>query len=163
MDLHPLVTDWYNRVRLQWALTTAWLSKGELAAARIEAEHFVQVAMTLPERTFRGLAFEANARLALAEGELPKAKDCIARAMKEMEGFETPLTAWRVHATAFELYRHMGEPDVAEAHRELSRATIMMLANSLSADEPLRKTFLSAPVVQEILRIGAFSLASSST
>jgi tetratricopeptide (TPR) repeat protein len=161
MDRQPLVTDWYNRVRLQWALTTTWLSKGELATARIEAEHFVNVAMTLPERTFRGLAFEANARLALAEGELPRAKDCIARAMKEMEGFETPLTAWRVHATASELYQHTGDPDVAEEHRELSRATIMKLANSLSVDEPLRKTFLSAPLVQGILRSGAFTLSSS--
>jgi DNA-binding winged helix-turn-helix (wHTH) protein len=163
MDRKPLVTDWYNRVKLQWALTTAWLSKGEFATARIEAEHFVKVAMTVPERTFRGLAFEANARLALAEGGLPRAKDCIARAMKEMEGFETPLTAWRVHATAYELYRHMGEPDVAEGHRALSRATIMKLANSLSVDEPLRKTFLSAPVVQEILGSGAFTLASRPT
>ena len=163
MDRQPLVTDWYNRVRLQWALTTTWLSKGELATARIEAEHFVNVAMTLPERTFRGLAFEANARLALAEGELPRAKDCIARAVKEMEGFETPLTAWRVHATASELYQQMGEPDVAEGHRELSRATIMKLANSLSLDEPLRKTFLSAPVVEEILRSGAFTFSSSPT
>jgi hypothetical protein len=117
--------------------------------------------MTLPERTFRGLAFEANARLALAEGELPRAKDCIARAMKEMEGFETPLPAWRVHATASELYQHTGDPGVAEEHRELSRATIMKLANSLSVDEPLRKTFLSAPLVQGILRSGAFTLSSS--
>jgi len=163
MDRQPLVTDWYNRIQLQWALTTAWLSKGELAPARIEAEHFVKVAMAVPERTFRGLAFEANARLAFTEGELPRAKDCIARAVTEMEGFETPLTAWRVHATASELYQHIGEPDVAEGHRELSRATIMKLANSLSADEPMRKTFLSAPVVQEILRSGAFTLASRPT
>jgi DNA-binding winged helix-turn-helix (wHTH) protein len=163
MDRQPLLTDWYNRVQLQWALTTAWLSKGELAPARIEADHFVKVAMAIPERTFRALAFEANARLALAEGELPRAKDCIARAVKEMEGFETPLPAWRVHATAAELYQHIGEPVVAEGHRELSRATIMKLANSLSADEPLRKTFLSAPVIQEILRSGAFTLASRPT
>jgi tetratricopeptide (TPR) repeat protein len=162
MDRQPLVTDWYNRVQLQWALTTAWLSKGELAPARIEAEQFVKVAMAIPERTFRALAFEANARLALAEGELARAKDCIARAVEEMEGFETPLTAWRVHATVSELYQHLGEPDVAEGHRELSRATIMKLANSMPADEPLRKTFLSAPVVQEILRNGASPLTSRS-
>jgi DNA-binding winged helix-turn-helix (wHTH) protein len=163
MDRQPLVTDWYNRIQLQWALTTAWLSKGDLAPARIEAEQFVKVAMAIPERTFRALAFEVNARLALGEGEWRRAKDCIARAVEEMEGFEIPLTAWRVHATAFELYQHMGEPDVAEGHRELSRATIMKLANSLPADEPLRKTFLSAPVVQEILHSSAFPLVSRPT
>jgi tetratricopeptide (TPR) repeat protein len=163
MDQRPLVTDWYNRIQLQWALTTAWLSKGELAPARIEAEQFVKVAMATPERTLRALAFDANARVALAEGELPTAEDCIARAVKQMEGFETPLTAWRVHATASGLYQRMGQPDAAQRHRELSRATIMKLANSLSADEPLRKTFLSAPVVQEILRSGAFPLATRPT
>jgi hypothetical protein len=88
MDRPPLVTDWYNRIQLQWALTTAWLSKGDLAPARIEAQQFVKVAMASPERTFRALAFEANAQFALGEGELPRAKDCTARAVEEMEGFE---------------------------------------------------------------------------
>jgi DNA-binding winged helix-turn-helix (wHTH) protein/tetratricopeptide (TPR) repeat protein len=152
MDQQPLITDSYNRILLQWALTTAWLSKGELAPARIEAEQFLNVALAIQERTFRALAFEANARVALAQGELPRAEDCIARGMKEMEGFETPLSAWRVHATASELYQRMGQPDAAQRHGEVSRATIMELANSLPAEEPLRRIFLSAPMVREILR-----------
>jgi hypothetical protein len=77
-----------------------------------------------------------------------------------MEGFETPLTAWRVHATAAELYQRTGQPDAAQRHGEISRVAIMKLANSLPAEEPLRRTFLSAPVVREILRSDPGSQAS---
>src|SRR5271157_6331869 len=41
--------------------------------------------------------------------------------------------------------------DAAKKHRELSRATIMKLANSLPVEEPLRQIFLSAPIVRKIL------------
>ena len=69
-----------------------------------------------------------------------------------MEGFELPLASWRVHATAFEFYRNAGDRDSAERHRDLSRETIMKLASSLPAEEPLRQTFLSAPMVLKVLR-----------
>jgi hypothetical protein len=36
-------------------------------------------------------------------------------------------------------------------HRDLSRATILQLANSMEQQEPLRKIFLSAPAVAGIL------------
>ena len=36
-------------------------------------------------------------------------------------------------------------------HRELSRTTIFKLANSLPAKEPLRRTFVSAPVVRNVI------------
>jgi hypothetical protein len=68
-----------------------------------------------------------------------------------MEGFEVPLAAWRVHATASELYRNEGDRDSAERHLALSRETIMKLANSLPAEEPLRQIFLSAPMIRKVL------------
>jgi hypothetical protein len=68
-----------------------------------------------------------------------------------MQGSEVPLANWRVHATAAELYARLGNQDLAEHHRESSRATILQLANSLPADEPLRQTFLSSAMVFNIL------------
>jgi len=80
-------------------------------------------------------------------------RDCIAKALPTMEGFEVPLAAWRVHATAAEVHARsdttISRPD---RHREISRATIMKLANSLGPEEPLRTTFLSAPSVSKVLR-----------
>jgi hypothetical protein len=68
-----------------------------------------------------------------------------------MKGFEVPLARWRVHATAAELYRRTKSSDLSKHHLALSRQTIMKLADSLLADEPLRQTFLSAPMIRRIL------------
>jgi hypothetical protein len=61
------------------------------------------------------------------------------------------LAAWRVHATAAHIDEESGNHEAARAHRELSRVTILRLANSLPEKEPLRESFLSAPAVARIL------------
>jgi len=154
MEQEPLITDWYNRLPLQRALTEAWLSKGDLEKARVEAEEFLKVTLATGDRTFRALAFEVNARVVTAEGDLPRARDCITQAVQAMEGYEVPLAHWRAHATAYELYQRMKQRDAAKKHRELSRATIMKLVNSLPVEEPLRRIFLSAPAIRKILGDG---------
>jgi len=50
-----------------------------------------------------------------------------------------------------ELYGRPGNDAAPERHRALARATILGLANSLAADDPLRDTFLSAPSVRRIV------------
>jgi hypothetical protein len=69
------------------------------------SERFLEVALATAERTYQGLAWEANARV--------------------------PLAAWRIHATAAELYARAANRDLVGHYRELSRATIMKLADSL--------------------------------
>jgi hypothetical protein len=87
----------------------------------------------------------------MAELDPTRAQDCIAKGLSAMEGFEVPLASWRVHATAFELYQNSGNRDLAERHLALSRETVMKLAHSLPTEEPLRQTYLSAPVIRKIL------------
>jgi hypothetical protein len=122
------------------------LQEGDLAAAQTEAERFLSVALATAERTWQALAWEANARVAMAQLDLDRARDSIAKGLSTMEGFEVPLAAWRVHATAAELYRAGDNGESADHHCELTRATIVKLADSLAVEEPLRKTFLSAAV-----------------
>ena len=142
---------WYWRMPLESTLTELWLAKGDLAQARPQAERFLKIALATAEHTWQALAWEVNARVAMAELDLQKAQECIAEGLSAMEGFEVPLAAWRVHATACELYENSGDRDLAKRHFELSRETIMKLANSLPAEEPLRQTFLSAPMIRRIL------------
>jgi tetratricopeptide (TPR) repeat protein len=151
MDEQMVIIDWYWRMQLQSGLTELWLAKGDLKPARIEAERFLEVTLATAEHTWQALAWEANARVAMAHLDTSRARECISRALSTMEGFEVPLAAWRVHATAAELYRVGENSDAAEHHRELSRATILKLADSLPAEEPLRSTFLSAPSVRKVL------------
>jgi tetratricopeptide (TPR) repeat protein len=151
MDRSAVIFVWIWRMPLESALTELWLAKGDLAQARPQAERFLAITLATAEHTWQALAWEVNARVAMAELDLTEAQDCVANGLSAMEGFEVPLAAWRVHATAFELYQNSGDRDLAERHLGLSRETVMKLANSLPTEEPLRQTFLSAPVVRKIL------------
>ena len=51
----------------------------------------------------------------------------------------------------FELYGRTGIRDLAEHYRALSRDTILKLANSLPAADPLRRTSFFAPAIRTIL------------
>jgi tetratricopeptide (TPR) repeat protein len=66
MDGQPLMNDWENGMLLQAGLTELWLAKGDLGQARQEAERFLEVCLATAERTYQGLSWEANARVAIA-------------------------------------------------------------------------------------------------
>ena len=108
--------------------------------------------MATEGRTWQALAWEANAQIATKEGDHRRGQDCIAKALSTMDGFEVPLAAWRVHSAAAEVYERIGNKEREKHHLELSRATILKLADSLlPEEEALRKTFLAAPTVSKIL------------
>jgi hypothetical protein len=152
MDRQTVFLDWYWRMPLAAGLTELWLAKGDRVRARLEAERFLEMSLATEERTWQGLAWEINARVALANGDEARARDCIARGVSTVQGFEVPLAAWKVHATAAHIEEESGHLESARLHRDVSRATIMQLANSLPEQEPLRKIFLSAPAVARVLR-----------
>jgi DNA-binding winged helix-turn-helix (wHTH) protein/tetratricopeptide (TPR) repeat protein len=151
MDREILIFDWYWRIPLESALTELWLARRDLAQARPQAERFLQAALATAEHTCQAMAWEAHARVAMAEGNFEQAQASIGNALSTLQGFEAPLAAWRVHATCAEFYEVHGKEDSAERHLRLSRATILRLANSLPANSPLREKFLSAPSVSRIL------------
>ena len=97
------------------------------------------------ERTWQALAWEVSSRVALAEGDLERAGHCIRRALTTIEGFELPLADWRVHATAADVYSRAGDIARAKQLRELSRTTILKLANSLSIGRDAAKDFSVRP------------------
>ena len=151
MDHHTVIHDWHHRMVLQSALAELWLGSGDLQQARVETEKFLGVTQVTAERTWQALAWEMSARVAMAELDITRAQDSIAKGLATMEGFEVPLASWRVHAVAAEPHERTGDSELAEYHLGLSRDMILKLANSLPAEEPLRKTFLSDPVVRKVL------------
>jgi DNA-binding winged helix-turn-helix (wHTH) protein len=152
MDRQTVFLDWYWRMPLAAGLTELWLAKGDRVRARLEAERLLEMSLATEERTWQGLAWEINARVALANRDEARARDCIARGVSTVQGFEVPLAAWKVHATAAHIEEESGHLESAHLHRDASRTTIMQLANSLPEQEPLRKIFLSAPAVARVLR-----------
>ena len=132
------------------ARTDLCLALGDLQQARQQAARFLDATLWTAERTWQALAWEANARVAMAAEEWKRATECIGEALSTMEGFEVPLAAWRVHASAADLCWSTGQSEAAYQYREQSRATILKLADSLRAEDPLRAKFLSAPSVRKV-------------
>ena len=151
MDHQRVFLDWYWRMPIAAGMTELWLATGDLLRARLEAERLLDLALATAERTWQGLAWEANARVALANRDPARARDCIGKAVSTAQGFEVPLAAWQVHATAAHIEEEAGNLESACSHRDVSRAAILGLANSLPEQEPLRQIFLSAPAVAQIL------------
>jgi hypothetical protein len=147
----PLRADWDQSILLQAGLVELWLTNGDLTKARQEAEYFLEVSLATAERTYQGLAWEANGRVAIAGQNWQRTEECIRNALSAIEGYEVPLAAWRVHGTATELHARAGNNDLADHHCELSRATITKLADSLQEEDSLRARFLSASLVRKVL------------
>jgi DNA-binding winged helix-turn-helix (wHTH) protein/tetratricopeptide (TPR) repeat protein len=151
MDHHTVIHDWHHRMLLQSALAELWLASGDLRQTRVETDKFLDVTQRTAERTWQALAWEMSARVALVEFDITRARDSITKGLAAMEGFEVPLASWRVHAVAAEFHDRIGDSELAESYLALSRETIMKLANSLPAKQPLQKAFLADPVVRRVL------------
>jgi hypothetical protein len=152
MDRHAVLGDWYWRLYQGWGLTNLWLSSGDLARARADGELFLASAEATAERTWQGLASEANARIALAAGDTRRAEDLVSRALTAIKGVEAPVAGWQVHATAADVARVLGDDAAATSHREASGEIIVGLVASLGPQyEGLQRTFLAAPRVAQVL------------
>jgi len=151
MDQQTVFLDWYWRMPLAAGLTELWLATGDRIRAQQEAAGFLEKALATEERTWQGLAWEINARVALENGDHDRARECIGKAVSTVQGFEVPLATWRAHATAAHIEEEAGNLESARSHRDSSRATILRLANSLPEHEPLRKIFLDSPAVARVL------------
>jgi hypothetical protein len=67
-----------------------------------------------------------------------------------------------VHATAADLYHREKNRALADHHRDLSRATVLSLADSLPQAGSLRTTFRSSRIVAPIIGWTVFSGGTSS-
>ena len=145
---------WYWRMNAQLGLSNVWLASGDLRTAGLEAERFLQSALSTAEPNLQALAWELGARVAMAEKDRKGAEDKIEKGLAILQEFEIPTTAWRVHATRSDLYRHAKNETAAEAERARAEAIILALANSFAPDDPLRHAFLAAAPVRRILYVG---------
>lgn len=152
MDAQSVITDWYRQLMLEWSLTNLWLSRGDLARAREEGDLFMEHADATVEATWRGLACEANARIALASNDLRRAVSLSQLGIDVVERAEAPVAAWQVYATAAEVaMAEGGTARAAASYRDKSREIICKLAASLGSAPTLRQTFLSTPAVRRVV------------
>jgi len=132
-------------------LSNVWLASGNLAKAHSEADAFLKSSLSTADPHVQALAWEVKTRIAIAEQAWETAADHLREALSIVERFEVPVAAWQVHATAWDFYRHAKNEEAAESNRAFAEAHILAIANSFMSDEPLRRSFLSAPRVRRVL------------
>jgi hypothetical protein len=109
------------------------------------AGRLVQLAIRTEERTWQGLAWEMQARVALSRGATEDAVAHIEQAFAATQHFQTPLADWRIHRTAARAYERRGEANTAALHVALGSAKKAALTASLPAGHRLRDTLEQAP------------------
>jgi hypothetical protein len=87
----------------------------------------------------------------MAQKEWIATDDALLEAFAIVDRFEVPLAAWRVHATAWDFYKHVRETDKAEQHRSRAESLIFAMAKSLDCDESLKDGFLKTSPIRRIL------------
>jgi predicted ATPase/DNA-binding winged helix-turn-helix (wHTH) protein len=120
-----------------------WLEVGDLTRAREQATRLYNVAARPPERTYLALAHRLLAKIAMTEGSLEEARVQLSRAISVVDNVNLPLAAWRVYATAANLYELIGEESEAAYFRSRSGKAICTLAKTLDQNDLLRSSLLA--------------------
>ena len=150
-DITPkFFLHWYWRLSARLGLTNAWLASANIPNARAEATRFLEAALSTDEPNLHALAWEVDARVAMAEKNSKGAEVSIEKALAVVNGFDIPTAAWRVHRTRSDLYRRVKNTAAAEQHRARAEAIVLALADSFAPDEPLRNTFLAAGPIRSL-------------
>ena len=132
----------------QLELSNAWLLSENVANARTAADGVLKSALATSDPHLQALAWDLQARVALAENDLQGARASIERAFAIIDCSEVQGAAWQVYATAWQLYQSVKEQKTAETNRERAETCILKIANSFLSDEPLRATLFAATPVR---------------
>jgi DNA-binding winged helix-turn-helix (wHTH) protein len=141
MEARPVHLDWYWRLALEWGMVTLLIAMGDHAGALTRADGLCALAEQTDERAWQALAYEGQARAALAGGDLTKAIDSVDKALGACAGLQAPAVELRVLATSARAFRAVG--DAARATRLTRQGEIIrqQIAESLSRGHPLRQQF----------------------
>jgi hypothetical protein len=161
MDGHPVMLSWYWRIPLRLQLVEAYLSQRDLSQARQQADSTLEASLQTAERAWQARAWDASARVALHEGDVPRAAKDIQNALDIMQGQTLPLAAWRVHKTAAQLSRINGDTQSYASHLTAARQIVRALTQSLDSRPALKEIFQSSPEISELSRDDEQALSAS--
>ena len=119
-----------------------WLEQGDVERARAQALQLNVRAAESKEQTYLALAQRQLGDIARLEGRFDDAGAHLAHAAAIVEATEVPLAAWRVHASAAQLYETIGDMREAAASQARSDGVVAFLADKFAEDDPLRASLL---------------------
>jgi DNA-binding winged helix-turn-helix (wHTH) protein/tetratricopeptide (TPR) repeat protein len=152
LDVHAkFFMHWEWRMMADLESSNTWLLSGNAANARTLANGLLKSALATSDPYLHALVWDLQARVAMAESDLPGALESIQQALAIVESSEIQAGAWQTFATASQVYQHAQELKTAETYRNRAESCLLQIANSFEPDEPLRATFLTAGPVRRIL------------
>jgi tetratricopeptide (TPR) repeat protein len=152
LDAHTkFFMHWTWRMMAHLESSNAWLLSGNIVNARTAADGFLKSALCTSDPYLQALGWDLQARVAIAQGDLPGAQESIQRALAIIDSSEIQGAAWQIFATASEVFRRAKELKTAETYRDRAESCILQIVDSFEPDEPLRATFLAADPVRRIL------------
>jgi hypothetical protein len=152
LDVHTkFFMHWAWRMMAHLESSNAWLLTGNIVNARTAADGFLESALATSDPYLPALAWDLQARVAMAESDLQSARESIQRALAIVDSSEIQSAAWQIFATASQVCRHAKELKTAETYRDCAESYILQIVDSFEPDEPLRATFLTADPVRRIL------------
>ena len=134
------LTTWHWEMAREWGMADACLAAGLLEEARRHAGLFHDLAYAIRERTWRALASETAARIALRRDDLPAVADRLREAWQETEAGALPLVAWRLHAVGTRLHERRGDEEGMRASRRAWQDALVELAATLPEGHIGRQT-----------------------
>ncbi|MDB5447951.1 MAG: hypothetical protein JWQ97_3268, partial [Phenylobacterium sp.] len=140
----PRAVTWLWRIVIAWGMTDVRLAAGEIGAAQAHAAEFRQLAYATQERTWRAMACETGARVALADGALSTAQARLREGWKETDLGPLPLVEWRLHAIEAAVRSAAGDPDGAARDSQARTDALAKLAQTLPEGHSAREALMSA-------------------
>jgi tetratricopeptide (TPR) repeat protein len=140
----PVVLHWYWRTAVEWVLARLWIARGDHARAAAHADDLLSLTAGGAEATWRALALEVAAQIAMRRRDLPRACEHITEALSVVKRFEVPVAAWRVQALASAFFESASDSASAKHHGGLARAATLRLGDSLAPGHAFRERFLSS-------------------
>ncbi|HEY4360165.1 MAG TPA: AAA family ATPase [Bryobacteraceae bacterium] len=103
---HPrFFLDWYWRMIARYGLASTCLQRGDLKRAASETDRLLEAVATAADPSLKAHAWEMQARLHLASGDLQQAGYCVEHARAALAAFAIPFASKRIEATAAELQK----------------------------------------------------------
>lgn len=116
-----------DRMRFLPAAVEILVAADAIGEARSTAEEIETVAERYATPVLQAMADEARGRIALAEGDLPKATASLRRAAASWQQFGAPYVVARIRETLSHAYRELGDGEGAELELNAARAVYQEL------------------------------------
>jgi tetratricopeptide (TPR) repeat protein len=149
MEARPQLGNWYLRLVLDVYHSDALLKVGDVQQARKYCDEFLERVEKTEEWTYRALAYEVSARIALSAGDFGQAEKKITEALAIATNQWIPMARWKIHLTAAEISEVTERVHETLLHLRAAAKGVKALIDPLPNGHSLKESMLQSPAVRK--------------